>query len=245
MCRHPKLTLFWARRRIGNPPSVPSSGSTSNRQRRNGIAGGQRLFRRFWTGEDGGAYTLSYVMVVPILMLLTCAVIETTLMMSAKLGTVYAAYSAARTVMVWASLDGDWSSTQARMERAAIKSMVPFASGSKTSGVSDEMPQVEDYVAAYSSFVSSPVSDSYVRAKCRNAAANTTVKATDAPGQWSSDIEVTVTYQFPFRLPGIGRLFGTRGDDGNFYCELESQVTLQNDGPQNEQQSLGIGYGSP
>ncbi len=46
-------------------------------------------------GEEGGAYTLSYVMVIPLLMLLVCAIVETTLMMSAKLGTVYAAYAAA------------------------------------------------------------------------------------------------------------------------------------------------------
>ncbi len=202
-------------------------------------------FLRCWRGEEGGAYTLSYVMVVPLLMLLTCGMVETTLMMSAKLGTVVAAYSAARTVLVWTSLDADWDRTRARMEQAAVKSMVPFASGSAGTSDPREMEQATAYAAAYAQFVDAPVSADYVKAKCRSAASNTSVEINAAPDQWNSDLQVTVKYRFPFRLPGMGRVLGTRGTDGDFYCELESQVVLQNDGPQNEQQVLGIGYGSP
>ncbi len=53
--------------------------------------------------EDGAAYTLSYVMVIPVYALLICLIIESVLMMTAKLGTVYAAFAAARTASVWSS----------------------------------------------------------------------------------------------------------------------------------------------
>ena len=105
--------------------------STSRTARRpmvsTAIAGSMRLVR----DEEGGAYTLSYVMVVPIIMLLMCLIVETTLMLSAKLGTVYAAFAGARVASVWSSA-ADWDRAEQRIEQAAIKAFVPFASGSST-----------------------------------------------------------------------------------------------------------------
>ncbi len=99
------------------------------------------------------------------------------------------------------------------------------------------------YVQAYEAFATDNVSASYVRAKYKNAQEFLEVKTDGPPPQWNSDITVTVKYRFPFHIPGIGRLFGTQGADGGFYFDLESQATLQNEGPQNAQQTLGIGYG--
>ena len=59
--------------------------------------------RRLAVEEDGAAYTLSYVMVIPVYALLICLIIETCLMLTAKLGTVYAGYAAARSASVWSS----------------------------------------------------------------------------------------------------------------------------------------------
>src|SRR6185437_5924062 len=84
--------------------------------------------RHFIADENGAAYTLSYVMVIPVYAILICMIIETVLMLSAKLGTVYAAYSAARTASVWSSAT-TWDKTLAKAKQAAVQSMVPFASG--------------------------------------------------------------------------------------------------------------------
>ena len=86
-----------------------------------------RAVRRLFCREDGGAYTLSYVMVIPVLTLLICLTVETTLMMSARLGTVYAAYSGARTACVWSTAGRQWPATEARVRRAATRSFVTFA----------------------------------------------------------------------------------------------------------------------
>ena len=65
-----------------------------------GEASEMDLLRRLASDEDGAAYTLSYVMVIPLYALLICLIIESVLMMTAKLGTVYSAYAAARTASV-------------------------------------------------------------------------------------------------------------------------------------------------
>ena len=51
---------------------------------------------RFHRDEDGGAYTLSYVMVIPLLMMLIALIVESALMMSATLGPHYAANAPVR-----------------------------------------------------------------------------------------------------------------------------------------------------
>ena len=190
--------------------------------------------------EHGAAYTLSYVMVIPILMLLTCVIVETTLMMCAKVGTVYAAYSGARTAAVWASASRDWSAAEDRIEQAAVKSFAPFAGGTSAKG---SVPaEASDYAAAYTEFADEPVSESYVRAKYQNAANRLKITTSGAPASHNADIEVTVEYRFRFNIPGIGKLLGEKGDDG-YYFPLTSTATLQNEGPNNRRQDLGIGYG--
>jgi len=201
----------------------------------------QRL-TRIATNEDGGAYTLSYVMVVPFVMLFMCLVIETTLMLCAKVGTVYAAYSGARGGTVWTSAT-DWQSAEERIEHAAIKAFVPFASGSSDGDQEEASADVARYYESYSEYVDDPVSETYVRKKYQNAASKLQVKTDGPPSTWDADFTVTVTYESPFRVPGIGRLLGEDGGGGRYYFPLTSSVTLQNEGPQNATQELGIGYG--
>jgi Flp pilus assembly protein TadG len=192
--------------------------------------------------EDGGAYTLSYVMVIPILMLLICLIVETTLMMCAKVGTVHAAYSGARAASVWSSATNSWSESETRIQQAAIQSFVPYASGISLGSSGDTEADVDAYVRAYKDFADKPVSDKYIRSKYKNAASLLKVTV-DAPARWDSDLTVNVAYKFPFNVPGIGRLIGESGAGGHYYFRLESEVTLRNDGPQNKDQDLGIGYG--
>lgn len=203
------------------------------------------LLQRLALDEDGGAYTLSYVMVVPFVMLFMCLIVETTLMLSAKLGTVYAGFAGARVATVWSSATS-WDNAEDRIEQAAIKAFVPFASGSVTrsNGTSDVEADMDAYYESYSEYVDDPVSEAYVRKKYANAASSLTITTDGPPENWDSDITVTVKYECPFRIPGIGRLLGEKGSDGGYYFPLSSKVTLINNGPQNDTQKLGIGYGT-
>src|SRR6185436_5257888 len=115
----------------------------------------QKSVQRLLSEEDGAAYTLSYVMVIPVYAILVCMIIESVLMMSAKMGTVYAAYAAARTASVWSSAT-TWDKTLGKSKEAAINAMVPFASGmqSKASSTpqSGDLAKSAAYVAAYKAY---------------------------------------------------------------------------------------------
>src|SRR6188768_3186348 len=89
---------------------------------------GPPTLRRLVADEDGAAYTLSYVMVIPVYALFICMMIESVLFLTAKLGTVYSAFAAARTASVWSSAT-TWDKAMEKAQLAAVRSMTPFASG--------------------------------------------------------------------------------------------------------------------
>ena len=74
--------------------------------------------RRFAHDEEGAAYSLSFVMVIPIYGALDVLDHRRTLILTAKLGTVYAAYAAARTASVWSS-HTTWEKTMEKSQRLA------------------------------------------------------------------------------------------------------------------------------
>ena len=200
-----------------------------------------RYVQRLVRDEDGGAYTLSYVMVIPVLMLLVAMVVESAIMLTAKLGTVHAAYVAARVATVQSNTT-DWPTVERRIEQAAIQAMVPFASGSNRTQLPSEESD-DAYRAAYEDWADDAVADAYLQSKQRDAAGSVRVNIEGPPASWQSDITAVVSYDYPFRLPGIGRLIGEPSGDGGFTFPLTSRATLPGDGPQNRTQSLGIGYG--
>jgi len=210
--------------------------AVNRRPHRNIRAAAGRLAR----DESGAAYTLSYVMVLPILMLLVAMLVETSLMLIAKLGTVHAAYVAARVASVQTT-PLPWPAAEERAQRAARQAMIPFASGSRRSGAGGEAD--DDYRKAYRVWADDPVADAYIESKQRDVAANVRVQFEQSPTSWDADLSAEVTYRYPFRIPGIGRLIGDPDGDG-YTFPLTTRVTLSNDAPQNESQKLGIGYGS-
>ncbi len=207
---------------------------------------GAFAIREFARDEEGSAYTLSYVMVIPVYALLICLIIETSLMLTAKLGTVYAAYAAARSASVWSSAT-TWEKAQEKAQHAAIKTMTPFASGTQNflnSAAVDAVPDAAMYVATYQLYAKKPVSIQYLLKKYGYAVLHTKVEIEGPPATWDAEIKAKVTYEFPFNVPGIGRIIGHVGDDGRYYFSITSEVTLPNEGPQNDEKTIGIGYGT-
>lgn len=184
---------------------------------------------------------MAYVMVVPLLILLVALVVESAMMMTAKVGTVYAAHAAARSLSVQTSASG-WSTAQDRMQEAARLAMVPFACGGLAASGSDISSHQREFADAYRRWALEPVSKSYLDRKLNETNQALDVRLRQRPINWDSEIHVTVVYQFPFRVPGIGRLLGESSGD-RFVFPISSAVVLHNDAAQNEKQSIGIGYG--
>lgn len=93
-----------------------------------------RSVRRFHTDQRGASYALPYVLTFPWIVLLTCLMIQGTLILLVKFGTIYAAYAAARSAAVWQasdpeSKDRSLDNGRYHAERAAMLAMTPFASG--------------------------------------------------------------------------------------------------------------------
>jgi len=196
------------------------------------------LLRAVHRDESGAVYVLSVVMILPFYVLLICVIIETTLMLVAKMGTTYAAFCAARAAIVWDVADSSStaksqsraglapnqepsempvsSQTQQKASDAAVIAMTPFASGSpihigaadKSTG--DNSAADQAYVSAFRKAAPhSRVSLNYLAQKARYAQSATTVEI--APKKSNSpagELEAAVTYRYPFHLPVVGRLFG-------------------------------------
>jgi len=211
-----------------------------NRRRQSGLA-------RFVRDEEGAAYSLSFVMVIPIFALMICLIIEGALIMTAKLGTVYAAFAAARTASVWSS-HTTWEKTEERAQKAALQAMVPFASGTQglLSNLPDDPKVVQDgvvYIGAYHAFAKDPQSAKYLASKYAYAARNVKVEIEGPPTNSDTPITAKVTYQFPFNVPGIARILGDKGPDGYFF-NISSTATIPNEGPRDNRKTIGIGYGT-
>ena len=91
-------------------------------------------FRRFLRDEKGASYALPYVLTFPFVLILVCVMIQCTLILLVKCGSVYASYAAARSAIVWRSSDPE--SDEKGLEnakyystRAAMLAMTPFSSG--------------------------------------------------------------------------------------------------------------------
>lgn len=199
--------------------------------------------------EEGAAYTISYVMVIPCYALLICILIETAALFPAKIGTVYSAFAAARTAVVWSSAS-DWKNAEAKAIAAGRRAFVPFASA--TQGFDRESISGDSalYVLAQESFAEVPVKEQYVLSKFQYAQRAVTVNISE-PRKWDDEITATVSYEFPFDVPGVSRIFGQKRDDGSYYFPIHSSVSLTNQAPQNTLDSnqstttsLGIGYGT-
>ena len=217
-------------------------------------------FRGLIRDEDGAAYSLSFVMVFPIYVLIIALILETTFMLVAKMGTIYAAFAAARTSIVWTTVEkpggngGVNLTTTSMAQRAAVQAMVPFASGMhQMQGTSQNANADADaYLKAYKAYTEgktkNSLRDKYILNKFKYAEeAVIVLPICVGDGEcWQQDIEATVFYEAPFLLPYIGRLLG--GEIKNFSgtrvvsITMTSKATLLNECPKNPSGSLGINY---
>lgn len=209
-----------------------------------------KTMRQVAVGEDGAAYSIAYVLTLPIYILLIALVIESTLILIAKMGTVYSAYAAARSAIVWESArSGSGSQPELMNDKsqlAAVQAMAPFASSASIPGGGGSPGRAAEYFRAYQAHSNGKAPVDYITAKYRFAeqATRTTIR-----DNGSGMITVTVTYQTPLHIPGAARILGgvapSWGGQGRVYL-VQTSVSLPSESPptKDEPWPLGIEYES-
>jgi len=197
--------------------------------------------------EAGAAYSLSYMLTIPFFALIICLMIDLTSILIAKIGTVYAAYAAARSAVVWYPSGVSTVAAKEKMTDAAVNAMTPFASSKHTVWSSFSPADAASYVAAYEAFAEPAAPAEYVAKKYLYARWGLDV-ATDAGLDYRKDVTVTVDYKAPYHLRGIGLLLGTREPIfGFYYSNIHTVVTLESQAPRVDRPNpadrpLGIKY---
>jgi hypothetical protein len=210
----------------------------------------------FFKEEGGVAYSLSFAMVFPIYVLIVALILEATFMLIAKTGTLYAAFAAARSAIVWTTVEKPsdryseiTGKSKNMAQQAAVQAMVPFASGLHQ-GNSSNNQAATNYLKAYQAYSEgkSNIRDEYVVNKYvyANRAVQTSLKSVGNGEIWKKDVEAVISYDAPFLLPYIGKLFGGKIKTINgvkvTVLTIQSQVSLLTECPMNDKGSLGISY---
>lgn len=207
--------------------------------------------RRAWRGlhgcEAGAAYSLSYMLTIPLIALIVCLVVDLTLILVAKIGTVYAAYAAARSAVVWVPSGVSAGTAQDKVEAAAQNAITPFASSNtRHRPVKTPPPSGFVYYAAHKSYADEPAEFEYLGWKWLYASWATKV-AIDGGNDYRKDVTVTLDYKAPFHMPAIGRIFGVPTPYGFYTTTIRTVVKLENQAPRSDEKNpssrpLGISY---
>lgn len=203
-----------------------------------------RAISRFFRGEKGAAQTLAFLMVVPLYLIVFLAIVETCLFLAAKTGTVFAAFAAARTAIV----RGDDPRSSQRVHESAILAFVPFSSSVNRGVAATSCVGEEEFVASYRTAASALglPGDGTARLlrqyRIAHQALSVAATTTSLGRPWEEDVTITVTYEFPFTFPVIGRVIGRPGADGRYVFPIQTSVTLPMEHPANDRRELGISH---
>jgi Flp pilus assembly protein TadG len=199
--------------------------------------------------EEGVSYSLSFVLLIPFYLLFVCVVFESTWLLLAKVGTLYAAHAGARSAVVWASAQPANLRTT-RINQSVWSAMTPFATGSPSwLGLSgDAFGDALDYAAAYNLY--SPASNDpnaqpgfgTMTNRYLTAASRTSWQQQVDTSRPDGDLTVTVTYRAPLHIPGAARILNPNGSQNEY--SITSKATLPNEAPASANGTLGIDYES-
>lgn len=231
--------------------------------------------RRLARDESGAAYSLAYVLTAPVYVIFVCTVVETTMILVAKIGTVNAAYAATRCYVVYhgpdLNADEDAASgcpplpPQADDRRvhatelarlAGVRAMVPFASPSRFHADGPTWPPdligTDAYTEAarqYAGRAGTPVNAAVIRAKYRYAYKAVGPVEVSKPEREPKErpVKLTLVYRAPLHIPVVARLMGDRSPWGGRYrvLEIRTTVSLPDELPLSDDCRLGIRHDPP
>jgi hypothetical protein len=195
--------------------------------------------------ESGASYSISILLLLPLYLVICLCFAETTLMLSTKLGTMYAAHAGARSLAVW-----DWVNPavrENRLQQSVLTGLGTFvASGHElfsSAGTAnwDPSQHIDDYHAALESLAQRSVDSERMQTHLERVAARTTIDWSVPDRQPFADVTVQVTYRAPFLFYAVGRLFDPDGRPP-FELPVPSIVTLTLERPVSDDGTLGIDY---
>lgn len=202
---------------------------------------------------------LPLVLTMPFYVLLIAMIIECTLMLTAKIGSVGAAYAAGRSAAVQLSYENampkdapDYTPLEQRkamVHLAAARAMWAYASGAKSQASGGPLGEfvdasIKQQVAAFQKYSGDEDFDSeYLKRKFAYAFNALTItidyldpisgapyEKSEAPA-FNAKIQLTLEYEAPIHTYGIGRLFGKRSQfGGHFVRPIITVVTIENEG---------------
>lgn len=229
---------------------------------RNGLA--ERALARLGilaSDEDGASYSLPFVLVLPFYAFLVALVVECALMSLVKIGTLQAAYAAARAASVWLPSEIPTENRRAMVHLAAIQAMWPWASGSQRHAAAGQgsfrldpyaSQAAAESIAACRCSSGGKLDQDYLERKWLYAAKATEVDVRFCPApddrEGPTELTVTVQYEMPINTPGLGLLMGHAPSWPSCPFRtrmIASTVTLEAEMPQSadrQDRRLGIHY---
>ena len=215
-----------------------------------------RRIKRLVRSDKGAAYSLNMAITLPFYALLIGFLVEWSLMHNVHVGVNYAAWVAGRAAIVW--LPAEKTSLSNRQDnadmvrRAAVNAITAWSSSIATpASAAVNSAGAEAYLTGYqSAAIGQQQQPSYVQKKWNYANAATRVEfdppveqlSTLNPGE-PQVVRVTVHYEMPFNLPGIGRLFG-RHNGAGWVRDIQSTVELKLERAKTRTGQLGFEYDS-
>jgi hypothetical protein len=195
--------------------------------------------------EGGFDYTINLIATFPLLGFLIGLVLETTLILTTKLGTAYAAYAAARSAVVWEIHGPDEVARKAR--QAALLAMAPFSRGlAPPPGRSPDpvREMARSYADLYRREIHGPVRPSFLALQYLRADRATSVEIENAPAT-RPVLSARVRYRYPFRFGIIAILLASRDRNTGERCwDISTTISLRRQEVLNGPRPLGIPYRS-
>lgn len=218
---------------------------------------------RTMLNEDGGVYTLSFLMAFPFIMMFLLIFIDTTYLLVGKLGTIRAANAGARSMAVWSSARPE-SVRQERVDQAVFTAMAPFVLGnpsltqSQLGGPpSGTQTQAEEYALAYQlysqptaanpiggqlqrPYVKQNVDTIYSQQRYSVAATRTRYESIIDRTRPDEPVRFRVIYRAPLMFAFTAKIFQSGSTSGGY--EIDAYATMMPEFPMSDDEGLGIDY---
>jgi hypothetical protein len=203
----------------------------------------ERMSWKFAGSESGAAYSVGYLMVLPIIMTMLAATIETVFYFQAAMGLEYASQAAARSATVWYHHGGPLKAREKALQ-AAVQGMLSQARGMPDGIDGNGAPFAKDLLAHAIEDGKVPMSPGYLARKIDYAYRNMSVEIRkESPANpaepWRYEFAVTVNYRHRIGIPLVAMLLGFK--DGKVL--MSRDVFIGCEAPQNTREQLGVPYG--
>jgi hypothetical protein len=224
-----------------------------------------KTLRKLWKRQRGVSYPLSFVMIAPFYLMFMCFSVDAAMVLTARIGLEYAAYSAARSAVVWQSAEP--KNLRETMPRVSAALAMAAYTGGRQREVNDAgpiPPEAQEWATQHGQAIiqyqqpavgqnphinrpytraTTPPDAAFLERKVQSAFARTKVTVEPQGSGPHAMLKVTVRFRAPLYMPVASRFLSTTGGAPYGY-DLETTVEMQRDSPKSQDGTLGIAYQS-